>query len=98
MQKGGIPHFGKEGSFDRAHGHELVEWLGEIFGSICLLNYGLLGKWEMKNEMNLVIGLLGNSCLPAGREAYLEVGIWCLEFRVVYKTTISSTYFTQSNP
>ena len=25
-----LPLFGKEGPFDRAHGHELVEWLGEI--------------------------------------------------------------------
>jgi hypothetical protein len=33
----------------------------------------------MKDEMNSVIGLLGNFCLPAGREAYLEVGVWWLE-------------------
>ena len=38
------PLFGKEGPFDRAHGHELVEWLGEIFTTICLFNYGLLSK------------------------------------------------------
>jgi hypothetical protein len=37
---------GKEGPFDRAHGHELVEWSGEIFESIRLLTYGLLGKWD----------------------------------------------------
>jgi hypothetical protein len=30
LPKGGIPLFRKEGPFDRAHGHELVEWLGEI--------------------------------------------------------------------
>ncbi|PIV25006.1 MAG: hypothetical protein COZ69_08020 [Deltaproteobacteria bacterium CG_4_8_14_3_um_filter_45_9] len=43
LQKGGIPLFGKEGPFDRAHGHEFVEWLGEIFRR-CLLNYGLISK------------------------------------------------------
>ncbi len=35
--------FGKEGPFDRAHGHELVERLEEISGRIYLLNHGLLG-------------------------------------------------------
>ncbi len=31
LPKGGIiPLFGKEGPFDMAHGHELVEWRGEI--------------------------------------------------------------------
>jgi len=59
-QKGGIPLFGKEG-------------LGEIFGSICLLNYGLLGKWEMKNEMNSVIGLLGNWSLFGGWDLVLGI-------------------------
>ena len=29
--------------------------------------------------MNSVIGVLGNSCLPAGRGTYLEVGIWYLK-------------------
>jgi len=33
---------GKEGPFDRTHGYELVEWLGEIFRTICLLDDGLL--------------------------------------------------------
>ena len=45
LQKG-VPRFaefGKEGPFDRAHGHELVERLEEVFGRPCLLNYGLLG-------------------------------------------------------
>jgi len=59
-QKGGIPLFGKEG-------------LGEIFGSIYLLNYGLLGKWEMKNEMNSVIGLLGNWSLFGGWDLVLGI-------------------------
>ncbi len=35
LQKGGIPFFGKEGPFDRAHGHELVEWLGKITNLSC---------------------------------------------------------------
>jgi hypothetical protein len=33
LQKGGIPLFGKEG-------------LGEIFGRICFLNYGILSKFR----------------------------------------------------
>jgi hypothetical protein len=35
LQKGGIPFFGKEGPFDRVHGHELVEWLGKITNLSC---------------------------------------------------------------
>jgi hypothetical protein len=46
-----VTGFGKEGPFDRAHGHELVEWLGEISGRICILNYGLLSNLEdFKNQ------------------------------------------------
>ena len=37
IKKGGIPLFGKEGS-------------GEIFGGICLLNYGLLYKMARQNN------------------------------------------------
>ncbi len=43
----GVPRFagfGKEGPFDRAHGHELVEWWGGDFERACLLNYGLLSN------------------------------------------------------
>jgi len=39
-----FPLFGKEGPFDTAYGHELVEWLGEIFRTICLLNDGLISR------------------------------------------------------
>ena len=65
----GVPHlagFGKEGPFDRAPGHELVEWLGEIFRKICLLNYGLLRNSEKLTDRR--IDLHTSSPPSLGRE------------------------------
>ena len=42
---------GKEGPFDRAHGHELVEWLGEISRTVCLLNYGLFSNFLLDSYL-----------------------------------------------
>jgi len=33
-----------------------------------------------KFQYSEMFRLLGNSCLPAGRGVYLELGIWLLEF------------------
>ena len=43
--------------------------------------YGLLGKWEMKIKMNLIIGILGNWSLFG--DWNLVLGIWQVAEKVI---------------